>query len=175
MTHDRPGLDRQAVAMHLLPSVPFASYRSLPNVAAVYFVLDETGAVLYIGRSLRLSHRWDRHEKADWCKARGATRIAWLLTEDRGLLEQIEEACIDYFNPPGNRVRRRHQFLTFPYKLQVWLPEDLRYQLKALAFEHHTSLQTVVTALLTVGVHGGTVDLTAAIATAVAQLETSKR
>ena len=28
---------------------------------------------------------------------------------------------------------------------------------------------------VTVGVHGGTVDLTAAIATAVAQLETSKR
>ena len=65
--------------------------------------------------------------------------------------------------------------ISLPYKLQVFLPEDLRYQLKALAFEHHTSLQTVVTALLTIGVQGGTVDLTSAIATAVAQLEASKR
>ena len=41
----------------------------------------------------------------------------------------------------------------FPYKLQVFLPEHLRVALKRMARAEDTSLQKLVTALLSVGTH----------------------
>lgn len=42
--------------------------------------------------------------------------------------------------------------MTLPYKLQVFMPDDLRHALKSMAYEEHTSLQKLVIAALELAV-----------------------
>ncbi len=44
-----------------LPSLPLESRRSLPDISALYFVLDEDDELLYIGRANNLVKRWRGH------------------------------------------------------------------------------------------------------------------
>lgn len=49
--------------------------------------------------------------------------------------------------------------VTYPYKLQVFLPGDLRKRLKMLANAKDTSLQKLVVAILTAGTDADVTDM----------------
>jgi excinuclease UvrABC nuclease subunit len=88
-----------------LPWKRLQDRKQMPSCAAVYFVCDATGKVLYIGQSTNLLQRWIFHNRLDQCRAVKACRIAWLEVSDPSLLPAIEEACIAYFCPPWNGIQ----------------------------------------------------------------------
>jgi len=85
-----------------LPNLPLEERRALPDCAAIYFVLDNDDAVLYIGRAISLVRRWMAHHRAKQLLGIGSTRIAWLAVSDIALLDDIERACIIHFEPSLN-------------------------------------------------------------------------
>lgn len=58
--------------------------------------------MLYIGQTINLPTRWSRHHKLEKLKEIGNVKIAWMEVSDRSLLSSIEEALINYFDPPLN-------------------------------------------------------------------------
>ena len=104
MPTERPQrIDVQTIPLLALPSLPFVERRRLPRCAAIYFVLNADGTVLYIGQSINLAVRWAAHHRAAKLIKHQATRIAWLVMEDETLLNAVESACIAYFEPLCNR------------------------------------------------------------------------
>lgn len=91
-----------------LPSLPLAQRAALPDAPAIYFALAEDGAVLYIGKARRLVARWKStmHHRYTELAALPSVRLAWLVVSDESLLSGIEQACIEYFNPPLNSTLR---------------------------------------------------------------------
>lgn len=57
---------------------------------------------------------------------------------------------------------------TLPYKLQVFVPDDLRHALKSMAYEEHTSLQRLVIAALELAVRHQELGTTHALREAIA-------
>jgi hypothetical protein len=102
-------IDVQSIPLLTLPSVPFTERRRLPQCAAIYFVLNAHGTVLYVGQSINLALRWAAHHRAVKLSEHQATRIAWLVMDETHLLNAVETACLAYFEPccngrmaPGN-------------------------------------------------------------------------
>lgn len=62
----------------LLLSLPIPRRDELTKGGAVYFVIDETDEILYIGKAKNLKRRWKAHHCcADLDKPK-STRVAWL-------------------------------------------------------------------------------------------------
>jgi hypothetical protein len=58
--------------------------------------------------------------------------------------------------------------MTLPYKLQVFMSDDLRHALKMMAYEEHTSLQKLVIAALELAVRHEELGTTEALREAIA-------
>lgn len=86
-----------------LPSMTLENRGRLPNCAAVYFVIDNSNTVLYIGQTISLVRRWMAHHRAKELLGFESARIAWLEVSDTSLLAGIERACIDHFAPYLNQ------------------------------------------------------------------------
>lgn len=95
-------MDVDSVNLAELPTVAFTERKALPDVPAVYFVLDGNGDMLYIGQSLSIARRWVSHSHHKKLRLLGARRIAWLTVSDPSLLLQVERACIEHFQPSVN-------------------------------------------------------------------------
>lgn len=124
----------QAIPLLALPSVAFDDRKALPKCAAIYFVLNPDGTVLYIGQSIHLAKRWAAHHRMTVLREKQAIRIAWLVMPDETLLNTAEAACITYFAPPCNGAPGPKDTAKRPgpaRKLQrmvdthLYLPEDL--------------------------------------------------
>lgn len=102
MSARTPKFDPETVPFLALPWMLFSQRNNLPKRAAVYFICDGNGKVLYIGQSINIRQRWTTHERITQCGELSYCRIAWLDIEDHTLLTLIEDACIDYFSPPWN-------------------------------------------------------------------------
>ncbi|PHJ56373.1 hypothetical protein VF14_35065 [Nostoc linckia z18] len=90
----------EAVNPLTLPSLSLQERRSLPECAAVYFVLNSSSEILYIGRANNLAQRWLAHHRWTQLTAMGdGIRIAWLECSDPVLLPIIEIALIRHFQP----------------------------------------------------------------------------
>lgn len=89
----------------LLPSVSLEERLHLPTIPCIYFVIDSTGVVQYIGKSVNSKARWASHHKLDQVSNLDKPRIAWLEVSDNSLLQSIESALIQWFNPPLNETR----------------------------------------------------------------------
>jgi excinuclease UvrABC nuclease subunit len=87
-----------------LPWVSFAHRAALPLKAGIYFVLNATDTIVYIGRTQSLAGRWIQHHRFHDCVAMAAARIAWLSISDLSLLPRIEQALIEVFHPVLNGV-----------------------------------------------------------------------
>lgn len=85
-----------------LPSVPIAGRGLLPPIAAVYFALDDTGVVLYIGQSVDVRRRWRIHEQ----RTPEMARIAWVPCTPRQLAN-LEKRAILALRPPLNTQWKR--------------------------------------------------------------------
>lgn len=85
-----------------LPSVPLVDRRQLPDASGIYFVLSSDDKVQYIGRSVNLQQRWIQHHRLSHLAKLSGVRLAWLEVSDASLLPEIEQALIQWFNPPMN-------------------------------------------------------------------------
>jgi excinuclease UvrABC nuclease subunit len=116
----------------------------LPNVAAIYFVLDAAKDVLYIGRSKSLCFRWQSHHHYARFESLPDIRIAWLTVSDMTLLPDIEKALIAHFQPPLNgpryvQGRQRHKQL-----ITLRLTEEATHLLQLLSAYHGISHTAVM-------------------------------
>lgn len=84
-----------------LPSVSLEDRRDLPADPCIYFAIDGQGVVQYVGRSVNPRNRWQRHHRRSQLEEMGGVRIAYVHV-DADLLEPVEAALIDWFNPPLN-------------------------------------------------------------------------
>lgn len=91
-----------------LPSVAIDTRLLLPSVPFVYFCLNRSGEVLYIGKTLNLQNRWRRHNRITHLTNAGCVKIAWLEIAIE-LLDEVEVALIRRFDPPLNN---HHAFLS---------------------------------------------------------------
>jgi hypothetical protein len=139
----------QSIPLLALPFVSFAERKRLPRLAAIYFVLNVEGMVLYVGQSINLALRWAAHHRATKLSEHQATRIAWLVMEDAALLDDVETACLAYFKPICNSrthpikkgVQGPSRMPRGPYKkMLVRIPPDI---LEALEEETTSSDRSV--------------------------------
>lgn len=99
-------IDPSSLDLSELPSLPMCRKTELPKVSAVYFAIDSFGQVQYIGRSNNIRNRWLKaHHRQSALDGIGDINIAWVEVSDSSLLSHIEQALIDYFDPPLNGLR----------------------------------------------------------------------
>jgi len=88
-----------------MPHVSLADARLLPPSPGVYVVYHDE-AVLYVGQTQNLRHRWQNHHRVAQCFTYGPhVEIAWqVLTEcDAATRKAIETALIAFWHPQLNR------------------------------------------------------------------------
>jgi hypothetical protein len=118
-------LDPTQIDICGLPWFPLEQFRALPRCPALYFVLAADNMVRYIGRTVSLQKRWERHHRLQDFASIVGTKIAWLFVTDAALLPALEAACIDYFNPPDNRQPGRPKTAQRMEKFTLMLPRPL--------------------------------------------------
>jgi hypothetical protein len=89
------------------PSTAWDQIAALPTGAAIYYVLNNTSAVLYVGESTQVRQRWTHHHRRADLATVGATRIAWQAVWPEFLL--LEGLFIHYCRP---RWQRQPSILT---------------------------------------------------------------
>jgi len=87
--------------IHAFPSTAWDEIAALPTGAAIYYVLNRTKVVLYVGASKHLRQRWASHHRRSDLAAGGATRIAWQAIWPEFLL--LEALFISYCQPQRQR------------------------------------------------------------------------
>jgi DNA-binding Xre family transcriptional regulator len=97
----------QDINLCALPSVLLADRKQLPQTAGIYFAIDGDGVVQYIGQSTNLRQRWLNHHRKSALDGISNVQIAWIEVSEPSLLREIEEALIEYFNPPLNGLIRK--------------------------------------------------------------------
>lgn len=90
-----------------LPSIILYEDRiSLPPTSGIYIVSDvDYSPILYIGQSINLLNRIRSHNmRKTWLKTSecGIVRMIWIEIPDLSLLNSVEQALIEYFDPPLN-------------------------------------------------------------------------
>jgi predicted GIY-YIG superfamily endonuclease len=89
-----------------LPSVYLLEKDKLPNDAAIYFVSDSQGQVLYVGRTVNLVKRWREHHRFNQLKRlnrKSCISISWLTcSNDINTLSNLENEFINLYKPPLN-------------------------------------------------------------------------
>ena len=84
-----------------LPWLPLDAKTAFPKNPAIYFAIDSTDTIQYIGRSVNPRARWQNHHRYE---SIGNIRIAYLFVDLPDLLAEIETALIEWFDPPLNVV-----------------------------------------------------------------------
>lgn len=89
-----------------LPSVYLTDKNNLPNCAAIYFVCDNKGQLLYIGRTVNLFKRWQEHHRFNQLKRfnrKDCVSISWIAcSNDLNTLSNLENEFIQQYKPPLN-------------------------------------------------------------------------
>lgn len=107
------------IEINKLPSVDFEDRNQLPEVSGIYFAIDSNDNIQYIGRSININQRWKSHHRTQQLSSFNGVRIAYLEVSDTSLLDDIEQALINYFDPylngTGNSCKNKYE----PDKYQV--------------------------------------------------------
>lgn len=89
-----------------LPSVYLLDKDRLPNCAAIYFVFDSKGQIIYVGRTINLVERWKAHHRFNQLKRfnrKNTLSISWLTcSSDIENLSNLENEFIKLYKPPLN-------------------------------------------------------------------------
>ncbi len=86
----------------LLPSVRLDALGKLPEIAAIYFVLNDKEEVLYIGKTENIKQRWNSHDKKELLERTRNTRITYFPVASVERLNEIETTLIEWFKPEYN-------------------------------------------------------------------------
>ena len=94
------------IQLSKLPSVYLLNKDNLPSCAAIYFISDVTGQILYIGRTVNLVARWREHHRFRQLKRlnrKNQISISWLkCNNDINSLSNLETEFIEFYKPPLN-------------------------------------------------------------------------
>ena len=115
-------IDPETIKLDSLPCISLSSRNNLPEIAAIYFVLNVEGVVQYIGRTNNLKTRWKYHHHLNKLQNYQEVKISWLQVSDASLLSEIEIVLIQHFKPHLNRGKLR--------KLRSHLPIEKRTSMK---------------------------------------------
>jgi predicted GIY-YIG superfamily endonuclease len=89
-----------------LPSIKLLQKSNLPNCAAIYFVSDSEGQVIYVGRTVNLVERWREHHRYNQLKRlnrKTPITISWMTcSNDIKTLIELENKFIKLYKPPLN-------------------------------------------------------------------------
>jgi hypothetical protein len=96
--------DITTVNITALPWVAANNLNALPPRSGLYFIVDETADLLYLGQSIHLKNRLTSgHHKLSFLRTVGCQRIYWLpVAEDH--LVQMEGHAIQHFKPRWNGI-----------------------------------------------------------------------
>ena len=139
-------LMREMIDPLMLPSVDLRVPSRLPQVPAVYFVIDEYGVVQYVGQTGNLRKRWiaSSANMPNVHLAKG--RIAWVIVEDMPWRRVLEKQLIRYYKPLFNRQglpsKSAIRYLYIP------VPSSLYDVLDGLADENRQTLSRQCQVLL---------------------------
>lgn len=140
-----------------LPSVALEDRSELPNTPCIYFAIDSNNVVQYIGQTANANKRWksNGHHKYEKLSQLLSVRIAYLET-DIDLLNDIEKALIEYFDPPlngrkgvnfGRPASSQEQRLRTK-TIQSYVDKDFYEQVKVIAQYNNCSVSNLVVQLL---------------------------
>jgi GIY-YIG catalytic domain-containing protein len=100
---------RQQIDLLALPYVMLSELAHLPECEGIYFAIEESGELLYVGQSTNIRARWRSHhvknslcDPSDLAGAR-RIRLAWLAVDDAQDLLELEDRFILQFKPRLNR------------------------------------------------------------------------
>lgn len=132
----------EAINPLTLPSLKLQERRSLPECAAVYFVLNSSDDILYIGGTVNLAQRWLAHHRWYQLVEMGdGIRLAWLECSEPALLLEIEAALINHFQPTLNRTPVPVSALSAKSpNLSVIISQEDKEKLKRLAIAEKRSV-----------------------------------
>lgn len=91
-----------------LPSVRYDNKARLPIASGIYFVIDDSNEILYIGQAINIKTRWYYHHRKHEFKGREDIRIAWL-DIDRDHLRKAESILIDIYQPCLNKRKESEE------------------------------------------------------------------
>lgn len=89
-----------------LPSVSLGDRKQLPTCTAIYFAIDASNRVLYVGKAKNLAARWKNHHrlyKLEGINKESPVRIAWQAWTEEDLSE-AERILIVNFQPLLNNM-----------------------------------------------------------------------
>lgn len=141
-----------------LPYVVMSELSYLPACSGIYFTIEESGRVVYIGQSVNIRRRWRAHHVqdalsnlSDLSSAR-RVRIAWLEVNNIQELNLLELTLIRRFKPclnkrytqtatttlqpykPDNRRQNRKSSILLPFPPE--LEEAVKLSNEAIALTH---------------------------------------
>ncbi|NER06692.1 MAG: GIY-YIG nuclease family protein, partial [Okeania sp. SIO3C4] len=89
-----------------LPSVFLTDRKQLPTCSAIYFAIDASDRILYIGHTENLAERWKSHHrfyKLEEINKESTVRLAWKVWNKDDLAEE-EKRLIRIFQPLLNNT-----------------------------------------------------------------------
>lgn len=96
----------EEIKLSELQSISLLDKDNLPNCAAIYFVSDSKGQILYIGRTVNLVKRWKDHHRFKQLKRfnkKDRISISWMACiNDINTLLHLEKELIKFYKPPLN-------------------------------------------------------------------------
>jgi len=122
-----------------LPFVAVEDRKRLPKTPSIYFAINSQGSIQYIGKSMNPCQRWANHHRLGQVQE---CRIAYLIC-DAALLNEVEQALIEYFAPPLNNSRATNT----PTRAVFYLPPELKTKLEALASKRNRSVSNLLETL----------------------------
>ncbi|NEN89285.1 MAG: GIY-YIG nuclease family protein [Okeania sp. SIO3H1] len=90
-----------------LPSVSLADRKQLPTCSAIYFAIDASDRILYVGKAQNLAARWKSHHrlyKLEEINKESPVRLAWKAWNKEDLAE-AEKRLIRIFQPLLNNTK----------------------------------------------------------------------
>lgn len=96
----------RSIKLSELPSVYLLDKDKLPSCVAIYFVSDNKGQIIYIGRTVNLVARWREHHRFKQLKRlnrKDRISISWITySNDINALATLENKLINLYKPPLN-------------------------------------------------------------------------
>ncbi len=138
----------ESLSLSELPWVPLDATAGFPAQPGIYFAIDSQGVVQYVGISGDVRGRWKQHHRYKRLAQMGGVKIAYLFIDAPELLPDIEDALIEWFNPPLNVARPsrgpKNTAKKTPPKVNVYLDPALKLKVEALAKKDRRSLSNFI-------------------------------
>lgn len=132
-------INPKSISPYTLPSCLLEARENFPEISCIYFAIDSSGQIQYVGRAVNLRNRWRKahHHRTNELEKIGNIKIAWLEIEDSSLLFSIEAICIKQFKPLLNKTPCKQA--DNRNRITVNINEDIATLVKGLALKENRS------------------------------------